>query len=312
MNELNTLIFTATPLVFAVVGETITEKAGIINLSMEGSLMLSAMAGFVVAYETNSLLLGFLAAALVGMLVAALIAFSSIRLKLNQVAIGFVLFQLCTDLSTFLGNDHVRVPGPTVQARPIPLLEDLPVLGPIFFRQNVLVYVSYVLVLGTWWFMFRTRPGLGLLGIGERPEAAHARGIPVNRLRYFYTMLGGALIGIGGAAYSLSIKIGWSFQHTRNLGWIALAIVIFGGWQPVRAAAGAYLFAGLLTAAQLLQEPLPNLAQVLPTLPFPLMILTLVVIYSDWLLRLTDRFPALRSLFAGEPPGAIGTVFEPD
>ncbi len=160
--------------------------------------------------------------------------------------------------------------------------------------------------------MFRTRPGLGLLGIGERPEAAHARGIPVNRLRYLYTMLGGALIGIGGAAYSLSIKIGWSFQHTRNLGWIALAIVIFGGWQPVRAAAGAYLFAGLLTAAQLLQEPLPNLAQVLPTLPFPLMILTLVVIYSDWLRRLTDRFPALRSLFAGEPPGAIGTVFEPD
>ncbi len=312
MNELNTLIFTATPLVFAVVGETITEKAGIINLSMEGSLMLSAMAGFVVAYETNSLLLGFLAAALVGLLVAALIAFSSIRLKLNQVAVGFVLFQLCTDLSTFLGNGHVRIPGPTVQARPIPLLEDIPVLGPIFFRQNVLVYVSYVLVLGTWWFMFRTRPGLGLLGIGERPEAAHARGIPVNRLRYFYTMLGGALIGIGGAAYSLSIKIGWSFQHTRNLGWIALAIVIFGGWQPVRAAAGAYLFAGLLTAAQLLQEPLPNLAQVLPTLPFPLMILTLVVIYSDWLRRLTDRFPALRSLFAGEPPGAIGTVFEPD
>ncbi len=312
MNELNTLIFTATPLVFAVVGETITEKAGIINLSMEGSLMLSAMAGFVVAYETNSLLLGFLAAAVVGLLVAALIAFSSIRLKLNQVAVGFVLFQLCTDLSTFLGNGHVRIPGPTVQALPIPLLEDIPVIGPIFFRQNLLVYLSYLLVFGTWWFMFRTRPGLGLQGIGERPEAAHARGIPVNRLRYFYTMLGGALIGIGGAAYSLSIKIGWSFQHTRNLGWIALAIVIFGGWHPVRAASGAYLFAGLLTAAQLLQEPLPNLAQVLPTLPFPLMILTLVVIYSDWLRRLTDRFPALRSLFAGEPPGAIGTVFEPD
>ncbi len=312
MNELNTLIFTATPLVFAVVGETIGEKAGVINLSMEGSLMLSAMAGFVIAFETNSLLLGFLAGAVVGMLVALLIAFSSIRLKLNQVAVGFVLFQLCVDLSTFLGNGHVRVPGPTVQAWSIPLLSDIPVIGPIFFEQNLLVYLSYVVVFGAWWFMFRTRPGLGLQGIGERPEAAHSRGIRVNRLRYGYTALGGALIGIGGASYSLSVKIGWSFQHTRNLGWIALAIVIFGGWQPIRAAIGAYIFAGLLTAAQLLQEPLPDLSQVLPTIPFPLMILTLVIIYSDWLRRLTDRFPTLRAMFAGEPPTAMGTVFETD
>jgi len=120
------------------------------------------------------------------------------------------------------------------------------------------------------------------------------------------------VIGIAGASYSLSVKIGWSFQHTRNLGWIALAIVIFGGWQPIRAAVGAYLFAGLQTAAQLLQESLPDLSQVLPTIPFPLMILTLVIIYSDWLRRLTDRFPALRTIFAGEPPTAIGTVFETD
>lgn len=312
MDELNTLIFTATPLVFAVVGETITEKAGVINLSMEGSVMLSAMAGFAIAFQTNSLLLGFLAGAAVGALMALLVAFSSITLKLNQVAVGFVLFQLGTDLSTFLGNDYVRVPGPTVQALPIPLLEKIPVLGPIFFDQNLLVYASYVVVVAAWWFMFRTRRGLDLQGVGERPEAAHARGVHVNRLRYFYTALGGALIGIAGAAYSLSVKIGWSFGHTRNLGWIALAIVIFGGWQPIRAAFGAYLFAGLQTAAQLLQEPLPQLSQVLPTIPFPLMIFTLVIVYSDWLRRLTDRFPALRAVFAGEPPTAIGTVFEPE
>lgn len=310
MDELNTLIFIATPLVFAVVGETITEKAGVINLSMEGSVMLSAMAGFAVAFETNSLLLGFAAGAVVGTLMALLVAFSSISLKLNQVAVGFVLFQLGTDLSTFLGNDYVRVPGPTVQALPIPLLEEIPILGPIFFDQNLLVYTSYLVVFAAWWFMFRTRKGLGLQGVGERPEAAHARGINVNRLRYFYTGLGGALIGVAGASYSLSVKIGWSFGHTRNLGWIALAIVIFGGWQPIRAAFGAYLFAGLQTAAQLLQEQLPNLSQVLPTIPFPLMILTLVIVYSDWLRRLTDRFPTLRAVFAGEPPTAIGTVFE--
>ncbi len=312
MNELNSLIAAAAPLVFAVVGETITEKAGIINLSLEGSLMLSAMTGFAVSYETNSLILGFLAAALVSSLVALLVAYSSIALKLNQVAVGFVLFQLCVDLSTFLGNSYVRIPGPSVGALSIPLLEDIPVLGRLLFDQNLVVYASFLTVAAAYYFMFRTRHGLELQGVGERPEAAHARGVPVNRLRYLYAGVGGSLVGVGGASYSLAVKLGWSFQHTRNLGWIALAIVIFGGWQPVRAAAGAYLFAGLLTLAQLLQEPLPGLAQVLPTIPFPLMILTLVVIYSDWLTRLTDRFPALRSIFASEPPTAIGTVFEPE
>ena len=136
VNELNSLIAAAAPLVFAVVGETITEKAGIINLSLEGSLMLAAMTGFAVSFETNSLLLGFLAAAIVGMLVALLIAFSSISLKLNQVAVGFVLFQLCTDLSTFLGQAYVRIPGPSVQALPVPLLEDIPILGPLLLRSE--------------------------------------------------------------------------------------------------------------------------------------------------------------------------------
>ena len=312
MNELHSLIAAAAPLVFAVVGETITEKAGIINLSLEGSLMLSAMTGFAVSYETNSLILGFLAAALVSALVALLVAYSSIALKLNQVAVGFVLFQLCTDLSTFLGNSYVRIPGPSVGALPIPILEDIPILGRLLFDHNLVVYSSFFAVIAAYYFIFRTRQGLDLQGIGERPEAAHARGVPVNRLRYMYAALGGSLVGIAGASYSLAVKLGWSFQHTRNLGWIALAIVIFGGWQPVRAAAGAYLFAGLLTLAQILQEPLPGIAQVLPTIPFPLMILTLVIVYSDWLRRLTDRFPALRTLVASEPPTAIGTVFEPE
>lgn len=312
MNELHSLIAAAAPLIFAVVGETITEKAGIINLSLEGSLMLSAMTGFAVSYETNSLILGFLAAAVVSALVALLVAYSSIALKLNQVAVGFVLFQLCVDLSTFLGNSYVRIPGPSVGALPIPLLEDIPILGRLVFDHNLVVYASFLAVFAAYYFMFRTRPGLDLQGIGERPEAAHARGVPVNRLRYMYAALGGSLVGIGGASYSLAVKLGWSFQHTRNLGWIALAIVIFGGWHPVRAAAGAYLFAGLLTLAQLLQEPLPGLAQVLPTIPFPLMILTLVIVYSDWLRRLTDRFPALRAILASEPPSAVGTVFEPE
>jgi simple sugar transport system permease protein len=310
VNDLNSILLLAAPLVFAVVGETITEKAGVINLSLDGSIMLSAMAGFAVATSSGSLVLGFLAAAAVSMLVALLVAFASIRLRLNQVAVGFVLFQLTTDLSTFLGQDYVGVQGPFVSKWAIPLLSDIPVIGPIFFDQDLMVYASYVVIVAAYWYLFRTSRGLSLQGVGERPEAAHARGVPVNRLRYLYTAIGGALVGVSGAAYSLDAKIGWSYQPTRNLGWIALAIVIFGGWHPVRAAFGAYLFAGLQTVAGNLQTTFPSIAQVLPSIPFPLMIFTLVIVYSDWLRRLTDRFPAIRSLFASEAPSAIGTHFK--
>jgi simple sugar transport system permease protein len=300
----------ASALMFAAMGETISEKAGVINLSVDGSMMLAALAGFVVAIETETVWFGFLAAAAVGLGVALVVAFGSIKLSLNQVAVGFVLFALCTELSRFLGSSYVGATSVGVPAWGIPGLKSIPGLGPVLFDHNIIVYLSYLTMIGTYLFMYRTRKGLELQGVGERPEAAHARGVPVNRLRYFYTALGGALIGIGGAAYSLDVKLGWSDRPTRNLGWIVLAIVIFGGWHPLRAAFGVLLFGILQAYAINLVNEFPSVSQVLPSIPFPAMILVLVIVNWKALLKWLDRYPFLRAILRSDPPGAIGTRFE--
>src|SRR5712692_7097598 len=281
------------PLVFAVVGETLSEKAGVINLSLDGSLMLAAMAGFAVSSTTGDVTLGFVAAMVVGALVALVVAFAGITLKRDQVAVGFVLTLLCADLSSFLGTPYVRKPGPSVPYTPIPVLSDIPILGTLLFSHSITVYLSFAVIFLAWFFMFKTQQGLMLQGVGERPEAAFARGANVQRLRYLYTVLGGALVGIGGAAFTLSVKLGWSYHHTQGFGWIALAIVIFGGWHPVRAAFGAYLFGGLQTLGSVLQSSVPDMPiQLLQVAPFALMILVLVATNSEGLTRVMDRLPA--------------------
>ena len=302
----------ASALLFATMGETISEKAGVVNLSVDGSMMLAALAGFVIAFETDVVWLGFPAAAAVGMAVALLIAFANIKLNLNQIAVGFVLFALSTELSRFLGNSYVGRPPVGVPAWDIPGLSSIPFFGRVLFDHNLVVYLSYLTVIATYLLMYRTRKGLELQGIGERPEAAHSRGIPVNKLRYFYTALGGALIGIGGAAFSLDVKLGWSDRPTRNLGWIVLAIVIFGGWHPLRAAVGVLLFGALQAFAINLIPEFPSFSQVLPSIPFPAMILALVVVNWKALLKWLDRYPFLRAILRSDPPTAIGTAFEVD
>jgi simple sugar transport system permease protein len=297
-------------LLFATMGETISEKAGVINLSVDGSMMLAALGGFVVAFETGNVWIAFLAAAAVGVAVALLIAFASIKLSLNQVAVGFVLFALCTELSRFLGQSYVGRPPVGVPAWEIPGLSSIPFFGDVLFDHNLVVYLSFVTVAATYWFIYRTRHGLALQGVGERPEAAHARGIAVNKLRYLYTALGGALIGIGGATFSLLVRLGWSDRPTRNFGWIVLAIVIFGGWHPLRAAFGVFLFGALQAFALNLQPEFPGFSQVLPSMPFPAMILALVIVNWKALLRWLDRYPFLRSILRSDPPTAIGTRFE--
>ena len=305
-----TIIAGAAPLLFAAMGETINEKAGVINLSLDGSMMLAALAGFVVAFELENVWFGFPAAAAVGVAVALIVAFGSIKLSLNQVAVGFVLFALCTELSRFLGASYVGRLPEAVPAWDIPVLESIPFFGRVLFQQNLMVYMSILIVAATYVFMYRTRKGLELQGIGERPEAAHARGIPVNRLRYLYTAVGGALIGIGGAAFTLDVKLGWSDRPTRNFGWIVLAIVIFGGWHPIRVAIGVLLFGALQAFALNLIPEFPSLSQVLPSIPFPLMILALVIVNWKALLKWLDRYPFLRSILRSDPPSAIGTRFE--
>lgn len=311
---LATIIAAAAPLMFASIGETISEKSGVINLSLEGSLMLSALAGFVVAFETNNTWLGFGAAALVGATFALIVAFSSITLRLNQVAVGFVLAILGIALSSFLGSSYTGKPGGEIAVPPldIPVLSEIPLVGGALFSHNVVVYASLIVVLVAWWYMYRTRPGLSLQGVGERPAAAHSRGVPVNRLRYVYTVVGGALVGIGGAAFSLDAKLGWSFLHTRNFGWIALAIVIFGGWHPLRVAVGVLLFGFLQWLALDLQDVFPDLTQVLPIMPFVLMILALVLVNADWLREWADKHPRWGNIVRGDAPSAIGTPYSPE
>lgn len=314
----------AAPVLFAVIGETITERAGIINLSLNGTILLSAMGGFAVAYNTQNLAMGFLAGMLIGAMVAFVVAFGSITLRQSQVAIGFVLALAARDLAYFLGVPYMNIPGPTLPNWSIPVLKDIPILGTLFFRLDLITYLSFILIFLAWLWVFRTRPGLMLQGVGERPAAAFVRGANVNRLRYLYTMLGGAIAGLAGPAYTLNVKPGWMGTQTGldGLGWIALSITIFGGWNPLRAAFGAYLFALLQWLGLVLQPSLPGIpSQVLQVAPFPLMILTLLLVNigdAEWVQRWLAAMPegtrrvavkALRAMRAS-PPAALGVPFE--
>jgi simple sugar transport system permease protein len=316
----------AAPIIFAVLGETLSERAGVINLSMNGTILLTAMSGFAVAYTTDSLLLGFLAGMLIGALVALIVAFSSITLNQSQVAVGFVLALTCRDLAYFLGNPFMGVSGPRLQAMPIPFLRDLPILGPVFFRQELITYVSYLAIFLAWLWIYRTRPGLMLQGIGEKPAAAYIRGANVNLMRYVYTVIGGALIGLAGPTYSLGVRAGWmgTISGLDGIGWIALSITIFGGWNPARAAFGAYLFALLQWLGLVLQPVLTQVpSQVLQVAPFPLMILTLLLVNignAEWVERTLAAMPeSARKFFSrmlramrASPPAALGVPFERD
>jgi simple sugar transport system permease protein len=318
------VLATAAPLIFAVIGETISERAGVINLSMNGTILLTAMGGFAVSVQTGSLLWGFLAGMAIGAIVASIVAFGSITLKQNQVAIGFVLALLCRDLSYFIGNPFMGMEGLRLPSLALPGLGDIPVVGTLFFHHDLMTYLSYLIIPLAWVWIFRTRPGLMLQGIGEKPAAAFVRGASVQRLRYFYTILGGAIMGLAGPIYSLSVKAGWkgTISGLDGLGWIALAITIFGGWNPIRGALGVYLFALLQWLGLVLQPSLPGVpSQVLQVAPFPLMIMTLLLVNignTEWVNRTLAMLPApMRRLLArllramrASAPAALGTPFE--
>lgn len=309
------------PLLIAGLGEMITERAGVVNLSLDGTILLAAMAAFAVALETSSIGLGIGAAMLVGMLIALIIIASSVFLRLDQIAVGFVLTLLAADLSTFLGRDYANLPGQAVEIpyAPVPVLQDIEFLGigEIFFQHNLLIYFSVVLLFVVWLFIYHTRPGLQLRGLGERPQAAYVRGIRVQFWRFVYVAIGGALVGLAGATYSLSIRLGWKENLTIGNGWIALAIVIFGGWRPFRVAFGVYLIVGLRALALELQqhETLNIPVQIINMTPWVLMLLTLMFVssgFAEWLLRLIPERarPFFQGTLRANPPAALGTNFE--
>ncbi len=310
----------ATPIVFAALGETLTEKSGLINLSLDGAILLSAMAAFAVAYETGSVLAGYAAGALIGATIAAVVALLSVYLRQNQVAVGFVLTLTTKDLSYFLGNPYSRLHGPQVSPQPVILLSHMPFFGEILFNHNLPVYLSLILIGFCWWYIYRTSMGLKLRSVGEHPKAAYARGIDPRKLQSIYAVCGGILIGLAGATFSLLTKPGWGRpQGAEGTGWIALALVIFGGWNPVKAASGAYLFSFLQIIGIYFQEWAPSIpSQVFQVAPFPLMIFSLLIIsltQKKSILMWVEnkrRMKFLLNFFSGMSPSALGKPYRPD
>ena len=316
------VVASAAPIVIAAIGENLTEKSGMLNLAVNGIIVLSAMVGFAAAYEANSLVAGYLTGMLVGALVGFILAFCTIALNQSQVAVGLVLAFLCRDLSYFMGNDFMGLSAPVIHSAPIPFLSEIPFLGALFFDQTVICYLSLICIVVALLWIHKTRPGLILRSVGERPEAAFARGINVNRVRYIYTILGSAMVGLAGPIYSLGLKPGWKGSMTGldGIGWIVLAITIFGGWNPLKVALGAYLFELLRWVGLAYQTALPGIpSQVLQVAPFPLMILTLVFVNiknAEWfesLIRLLPqpiyKFLSLKGKRRNPSPSSLGIPF---
>lgn len=248
---------TGTILLFAAIGEIYAERAGILNLGVEGMMLLGAMAGFSTSLATNNAWMGLAVAMIAGGVLSLAHGVVTIHLQADQVVSGLSLTFLGTGLALVLGEGLTGQTPPLIPAVDVPLLASIPVLGPIFFEDHsVLTYAGYLMIPLVWYYIYRTRPGLHLRAIGEKPEAADTMGVNVYRLRYLYVFVGGCLAGLAGATISLSVSPGWySTQTTSGQGWIAIGLVIFAQWDPVRAAVGAYLFGALRRAILDLQGP---------------------------------------------------------
>ena len=236
-------ITAGTPLLLAAQGELLTERAGILNLGVEGMMLVGAVAGFIVVQLTGSPWIGLGAAMIAGGILALIHGYLSIQLKANQVVSGLALTIFGAGLSGFLGKSYIGAPA-VAKFSPVALgfLSEIPFLGPILFKQDPLVYIAFLLCPVLWFLIYRTRPGLVLRVLGENPATADALGVKVESLRYLYTILGGMLAGAGGAYLSLAFSPSWLENMTAGRGWIALALVIFGLWNPLRVMVGAYLF----------------------------------------------------------------------
>jgi ABC-type uncharacterized transport system permease subunit len=282
-------IAAGTPILYGALGEIFAERSGILNLGVEGMMLVGALTGIVGGLATGSAVFGALAAMAAGGLLSLIHAFISITLRGDQVVSGLALTIFGTGLSAFLGFPYVNVPAPKFAPFPIPLLQNLPFLGPVFFEHDATVYLAFVLLPISWFWINKTRPGLHLRAVGENPEAADALGVNVTVIRYTYTMVGGVLCGLGGAALSLAYSPGWIENMTAGWGWIAVGLVIFASWNPWRAAFGAYLFGAIsrvvFDVQMLPTGGLPQLVKVLLTPEFlrmmPYAVVIVILIFAS-------------------------------
>ena len=296
-----------TSLIYATVGEIYTERSGILNLGLEGMMLMGAVTAFATAFYTKSLWLALIVAVIVGGLLAALHAFLCVTMRANQVVSGLSITLFGSGLASFLGqrlgpasNNYflVGMVGPKFTPIQIPVLSSLPVIG-AFFNQDILTYLVYLLMPLAWFYLYKTRPGLSLRAVGENPQTADAMGIDVGRTRYLYTILGGMLTGLGGAHLSLAYTPGWTENLTGGRGWIVIALVIFAMWNPGRAVLGAVLFGGINAVQFRLQAAGTAIpAAFLNMLPYLTTIFVLVVM--TWWEALSKRIGA---------PAALGKAY---
>ncbi len=271
-----------TAVLFAALGELVVEKSGVLNLGVEGMMLVGAIASFAVASGTGSLWLGVNAGILAAMVMALLFAFLTLTLMANQVACGLALTIFGVGLSAYVGQSYLNIVLPVQPEIEIPLLSDLPVVGRLLFAHQPLVYVSWFVFAGIWWFLYRSRSGLTLRAVGESPSSAHALGYSVIGIRYLAILFGGAMAGLGGAFLATMYTPMWVEGMTAGRGWIALALVVFGTWRPGRVMLGAYLFGGI-TVAQLFAQSrgVAVSSHLLSMLPYIATVAVLVAISSN-------------------------------
>lgn len=279
---LSATLIAATPLILAAIGELVTERAGVLNLGVEGMMLLGAVAGFGVSIAGYPPLIAVGAAALAGASAALVFAILAVSLATNQYAAGLALTIFGSGLSGFIGHRYGSVSAVAIGKLKIPWLSDLPVIGQVAFSQDPLVYFALLAVAAVWWFLYRTKAGLVLRIVGESPQAARDIGYPVIRIRYLATVFGGAMAGLGGAYLSLAYTPLWVDDMSAGRGWIALALVVFAAWRPWRLVLGAWLFGGV-SVIQLFAQGvgLRVPTELLSSLPYIATIVVLVAISRD-------------------------------
>jgi general nucleoside transport system permease protein len=293
-------IIAATPLVLAALGELVVEKSGVLNLGIEGMMLIGAALAFGVALAGLPLPLAILAGVFGGAASSLLFAVLALTFLTNQYAAGLALAIFGSGLSAMIGSGFGNTPIAALGPLRFPILSDIPLVGPLFFRFDILVYFALVMVVLTSWFLYRTKSGLVLRSIGESPQSAHAIGYPVIRIRYLAVLFGGAMAGLSGAYLSVVYTPLWVENMTAGRGWIALALVVFSTWRPYRILLGAWLFGGMTIIqlqGQVLGLPVPS--EALSALPYVATIVVLVLISRN------------RKLLALNFPESLAKPFRP-
>lgn len=296
-------VVAATPLIIVALGQLIAEKSGVLNLGAEGMMAVGAVVAFAVTHDTGIVYLGVVSGILAGIAMSFLFAFVTLSLMGNQVATGLALSIFGVGLSAFLGKSYESEVLTAVPSISIPLLSKIPLIGPVLFNQQSLVYWSWLIFFGVIWFLYKSRSGLVLRAVGESPSSAHAIGYPVIKIRYAATLFGGAMAGLGGAYLSVFYTPLWVEGMVAGRGWIAIALVVFATWRPMRVLAGAYLFGGVLVSQLFIQGSgldieLPT--QFLSALPYIATIVVLVLISRN------------KGLVKLNAPVSLGVPYKPD